>query len=317
VWPGSTELVDPDRAAEVVAEQKAAGYDFLKPYARLTRECYEALAVAAEEQGMALMGHVPETLTLHDVLEAGQRTIEHMGGWAEAAQRADSPYKLIDFTLESLAWQTVDPERLARVAAEVAAAGAWDCPTFVVLQKWAKGAEAEALLQRPEMRFVSPGIKAGWSPDSPMNYLARMPESAVQAAHEAVPAMQRALIPLRNAWRAKGRGGILLGTDMGNPFVVAGFSLHEELANLVAAGLTPFEALRAGTADAAACMEAEEEWGTLAVGRRADLLLLAGNPLEDVGQAAHPLGVVLNGRWLSSEELQAELEKRARTFEGR
>jgi hypothetical protein len=317
VWPGSTELVDPDRAAEVVAEQKAAGYHFLKPYARLTRECYEALAVAGEEQGMRLMGHVPDALTLHDVLEAGQHTIEHMGGWAEAAQRADSPYRSIDFRTESLAWQSVDAERVAALALEVRAAGAWNCPTLIVFQKWAKGAAAEALAARPEMRFVSPSMRLAWEPKSPSNYLTSLPDAAVEASNRAVPCMQRAVAALRDACRGRAHGGILLGTDMGNPYVIAGFGVHEELANLAGAGLTPYEALRAGTYDAARCMEDATEWGSIAVGLRADLLLLTANPLEDVANAAMRAGVVLHGRWFPEEELHAELERRAAAFEKR
>jgi hypothetical protein len=317
VWPGSVELTDPEEAAAVVAAQKEAGYDFLKPYARLSRECYEALAIAGEEVGLALMGHVPDALALADVLEAGQRTVEHLGGWSEAAQRAGSPFRSVDFTSEARAWQEVDEAKLAALAAECAAAEAWNCPTLVVLQKWAKGEAAEELLARPEMRYVSPAIRATWGPDAAENYLKRLPDVAIEAANASVARMMRALPPIRDAWRARGAGGILLGTDMGNPHVVAGFSVHEELANLVAAGLTPFEALRAGTSDAARCMGASTEWGTLAVGRRADLLLLAGNPLEDVAHARRPVGVVLKGRWLPGEELQAELERRAVAFEGR
>ena len=239
VWPGSTELVDPDDAAGIVAEQKAAGYDFLKPYARLTRACYEALVVAGEEQGMPLMGHVPEALGLADVLEAHQHTIEHLGGWAEAAQRADSPLKSIDFRNEARAWLSVDPERLAALAKETRAAGAWNCPTLVVLQKWTQGDDARAMLARPEMRYVSPFMRSYWAPDSSGNYLSQAPAAEVEAARRSVPAMFPAVRALRDAG-----AGILAGTDMGNPYVVAGFSLHEELANLVAAGLTPFEALR-------------------------------------------------------------------------
>jgi imidazolonepropionase-like amidohydrolase len=85
----------------------------------------------------------------------------------------------------------------------------------------------------------------------------------------------------------------------------------------VEAGLTPYEALRAGTADAARCMDAARDQGTLAVGLRADLLLLDANPLEDVRHAAHPAGVVLNGRWFPAAELAAELELRAQRYEAR
>jgi len=309
VWPGSVELTDPDQASEVVSAQKAAGYDFLKPYARLTRECYEALAVAGEEQGMRLMGHVPEALALSDVLAAGQATIEHLGGFAEAAQRADTPLHAIDFRNESLAWKEVDDARLAVVAKEIRAAGAWSCPTLVVMQKWTQGADAEALAARPEMRYVSPFMRAAWNPKSPSNYLATLPAETVKAAHDKLPFEMKAVRALRDAG-----AGILLGTDMGNPFVTAGFALHEELGYLVAAGLTPYEALRAGTAEAARCMQAADDWGTLAVGRRADMLLLSANPLVDVRDAAKRVGVVLHGRWLSEEELHAELERRAVEF---
>lgn len=311
VWPGSVALTDPDRAADIVAEQKAAGYDFLKPYAKLSAECYEALAIAGEEAGMKLMGHVPGALTIHAVLEARQHTIEHLDGWAEAAQPGDTIHD-IDFTRESLAWQTVEDAKLAALAKAMKEHGTWNCPTLVVLKKWAKGAAAEELLARPEMRYVSPGTKSAWEPGSPMNYLARLPDIAVSSAHAAHGPKLRAVRALRDAG-----AGILLGTDMGNPFVTAGFALHEELGYLVEAGLTPFEALRAGTADAARCMDAADDWGTLAVGRRADMLLLEANPLADVRHAARRAGVALNGRWFPEEELQAELERRAQGFEGR
>jgi imidazolonepropionase-like amidohydrolase len=100
---------------------------------------------------------------------------------------------------------------------------------------------------------------------------------------------------------------ILLGTDMGNPFVVAGFSLHEELRNLADAGLSAYEALRAGTSGAAEFMNAADEWGSVAVGRRADLLLLDANPLIDVTNAARRVGVMVRGRWLGEAELQQKL----------
>lgn len=310
VWPGSVELTDPEEAAEVVREQKEDGYDFLKPYARLTPECYRALAAAGEEQGMRLMGHVPEALGLDDVLAAGQATIEHLNGFAEAAQREGSPWKTVDFTVEARAWKEVSDERLAALARAMRAADVWSCPTLVVTQKWAQGEEAEALLASPEMRFVSPFLRSAWSPRSPRNYLADLPSGIVAAAHEALPFQQRAVRALRDAGAP-----LLVGTDMGNPYVLAGFAVHEELAYLVEAGLTPYEALRAGTAEAARCMGAALDWGTLAAGRRADLLLLAANPFEDVRHAQQRVGVVLHGRWLPEDELMDELERRAARFE--
>jgi imidazolonepropionase-like amidohydrolase len=100
---------------------------------------------------------------------------------------------------------------------------------------------------------------------------------------------------------------LLLGTDTGNPFVVAGFSLHEELANFVAAGLTPYDALRAGTHDAAEFMHALDGWGTIAIGRSADLVLLDADPFADVANAEKISGVMLRGHWLQRSELNAML----------
>lgn len=100
-----------------------------------------------------------------------------------------------------------------------------------------------------------------------------------------------------------------LGTDQGNPFVLAGFAVHDELDNLVRAGLSPYEALRAATSGAAECMRASEEWGTVAVGHRADLVLVEGNPLESVRVCAKPKGVMVRGRWLSAQDIERELAR--------
>ena len=80
----------------------------------------------------------------------------------------------------------------------------------------------------------------------------------------------------------------LLGTDAPNPFVIPDFAIHEELANLVSAGFVPFQALRCGTSEAARFMDEADEWGTLAEGKRADLLLLSANPLMDVSAEGRP-----------------------------
>jgi imidazolonepropionase-like amidohydrolase len=107
------------------------------------------------------------------------------------------------------------------------------------------------------------------------------------------------------------RGGVrlLLGTDTFKPGTLPGFSLHEELENFVAAGMTPYEAIRAGTADAAEFLNQGNEFGVVAVGRRADLLLLNANPLEDVKNTSKIAGVMASGRWLTAEELTHRLER--------
>lgn len=95
------------------------------------------------------------------------------------------------------------------------------------------------------------------------------------------------------------------GTDAPNPFVLPGLSLHEELANLVEAGLTPMEALSAATRDAARLTGQEKLRGTIEEGKRADLLLLSADPSRDIAATRTIAGVMVNGRWLAASDLQA------------
>ncbi|NLK44275.1 MAG: amidohydrolase family protein [Tissierellia bacterium] len=103
---------------------------------------------------------------------------------------------------------------------------------------------------------------------------------------------------------------ILLGTDANNPFVVPGFSVHDELHNLVDAGLTPYEAIKAGTYDAAEFLNILEEAGSVEENKNADLILLDGNPLEDISNMRNIEGVMVRGQWISKSEIENMLKSR-------
>jgi imidazolonepropionase-like amidohydrolase len=307
-WPGSTVLTDPADAEKIVLEQQEAGYDFLKCYSGLKPDCYEALAAAAKKHGLRFMGHVPGAAGLPRAIAAGQSSVEHLDGWPEATQAADSPTPEPKSFFDALpAWEHVDDARIAEVAKQCIEHDVWNCPTLLVLEKWVRGDDAQALLERPEMRYVSPMLRSFWSPER--SYLGRMPDALLEAVKAGDADRKRCVGILH-----KSGARLLAGTDMGNPFVVAGFGLHEELANLVAAGLSPYEALRASTSGAAEFMQAAEEWGTVEVGRRADLLLLEANPLDDVRNAARRVGVMVRGRWFEEAALSSQLEELAARF---
>ncbi len=101
----------------------------------------------------------------------------------------------------------------------------------------------------------------------------------------------------------------ILGTDTNFVGVFPGWAAQRVLQLLVEAGPTLYEALSTGTRNAAACLGKSAEFGTVAIGQRADLLLVAGNPLEDVGNLRRISGIALRGRWLAEEDLQALLGK--------
>jgi imidazolonepropionase-like amidohydrolase len=109
---------------------------------------------------------------------------------------------------------------------------------------------------------------------------------------------------------------LLVGTDAPVPVVLPGFSEREELQDLVTAGLTPYEALRAATANAAEFLKQRGEFGVIVEGSRADLVLLEANPLEDVRNVDRRVGVMVRGRWHPEAELQGMLDALASAYHG-
>jgi hypothetical protein len=184
-------------------------------------------------------------------------------------------------------------------------AGTWNCLTLVFFQA-AVPAEERQLSAKPSMRFVPPTVLATWNRTMDSYALTPYQFGRFRLYDEKRNNFARAL--------HEGKARILLGTDTPNPFVVPGFSLHEELQNLVKVGFTPFEALRAGTSDAVEFLKKQNVFGRVAVGLRADLLLLEMNPLEDVANMNRRAGVMVHGRWFPEPELKARLERLAASY---
>jgi hypothetical protein len=303
IWPGSTVLVNPADAEKVVTDQKAAGYDFLKPYSRLSRPAYEALAAAAKRHGMQMAGHVPSAVGLAGVLAAGQRSIEHLDGYLYALvpESVTLPPPSEPIARLRTALAHLDPSRLPGVISQTLAAGTWNCPTLVVLDRFAALDDLAAL--RTKVRWldkIPPAIVAQWDPkqDFRLKSYAAEDFAALRAANAQRVKILAAL--------AAAHAPLLVGTDTNNPYVVPGAALHDEIELMIAAGIPRARVLRAATADAARYLGAPHESGVVEVGARADLLLVGSDPLA----APLPLvpdGVMVRGRWLPRAELDAKL----------
>ncbi|WP_428266882.1 amidohydrolase family protein [Haliangium sp.] len=306
-WPGSVTIANPAAAPALIAEQKAAGYDFIKLYMNLEPAPYRALVAAARAQGMKIAGHVPSRVGMSEVLAAPLDSLEHLWGYfldAEtgAAVAADRHATIV---AEARSWADVDDAQMKALAEALAAAKVWSCPTLTVRRRLRSAADPEALTTLTHGRYISPQLRALWG-TTPMSDLSPEGYDALAASYDPMQRMTRAL---RDAGAR-----ILLGTDTPNPLIVPGFSVHDELASLVGAGLTPYQALRAGTRDAAEFLGVLDDRGTVTTGRRADLVLVRGDPLVDVGHAAQIEGVVLRGQWLPPERLQQMLDDMVASF---
>ena len=272
----------PVEAREAVAWQKSQGYDFIKVYDNLTTETYKAILQAAADQGLAVAGHAPKQVGLTGVLDGGQQTIEHLTGYIDP----DAAVFLIPV------------DQLDRYAALTREAGVWNCPTLGVYKKHVPDEALVALESRPEMAYVSPRMKFLWK-------RVLRPGAMQNISYQGDYPARISEINTRMAQALHNNGArIILGTDADNPYQVPGTSLLDELDYLIEAGFSPYEALEAGTHNAAETLGKLDEFGTISRGKRADLILLAGNPLEDMTHIRRREGVMLRGQWLSEAQLR-------------
>jgi len=298
IWMGSDIVTDAESAQAVVQAQRDAGYDAVKVYNRLTSAGWSATLDAAETYGLPVVGHVPWSVTYEDVLESSQTTIEHLDGFVDAASHATEPVNLFDAEALTASVAAVDADRVDELVALAADSDVWNTPTLVVFDRFGTEDERNSWIAAEEMRFVHPDRRAVWA--NPNYALPDENIPSLDAYTDALSGFTRALF--------EADAPVLLGTDSGNAFVNHGFSVHEELELLVAAGLAPQQALKAGTTQAAAALGLERELGVIAPGYRADLLLLEADPTTSISNAQDRAGVMIAGRWWTEPELQEELE---------
>ncbi len=294
-------------ARRLVREYHEAGYDLLKVHEGLSPEVYEAIAATAREVGIPFGGHVSDLVGLHAALEAGQVTIDHLDNYIFAAEKDDSPVR--DAPPQERARQLpfhLDDAKIPELAAATRQAGAWVVPTMPLWEVLHGASEpAEVLLQRPEVKYVPPQAVQQWA-----NWVRNIQERVDRDAARAHMAFRNRLLK----GLADAGVGILLGSDAPQIFSVPGFSIHREMRAMIEAGLTPYQVLESGTRNVATYLGTPDEFGTVAPGRRADLILLEANPLEDVGNVARRAGVMVRGRWLPESEIQERLARIAASY---
>jgi imidazolonepropionase-like amidohydrolase len=288
-------IVKTREEAERAVDALATDYDLFKVYNGLTVEVYEGVADAARRHGARVVGHIPRAPGLDGVLAAGQASIDHAEEFLYTAFRNSGS------------------EKIPEVVKAVHDAGTWVTPTLVTFDMIGRQiGDAASLDARPEQRFVDPAMRKQWLSQS-NHYLRDFKPEDAQRFSEKMPF-------LRLLTRELHAGGVplLAGTDagiaFGVPYVLPGFSLHEELAELVACGLSPYEALRTATVNPGRFGRTDPITGIIATGARADLLLVHGDPLQDVAHVQEIAGVMVRGRWLPEAELDALLESLPRLY---
>jgi len=282
---GANAVLSPSAAAARVRQQKTEGWDLLKVHPGVKREVYDAMAKTADEVGIRFAGHIPADVGLVHAIERRQETVDHLDGYIEHLGADTGP---------------VDPAQLAAIVKLTHDTGTAVVPTMPLWETIIGAADLEKLLAYPELRYMPAKEVARWK----AVYERRTSDPKFSKPRALQIAANRKVV-----LKALADGGVtlLFGTDAPQEFSVPGFSIYREMQANVAAGLTPYQVLRAATKNVGDYFKNKDTFGLVAVGHRADLILLHANPLSDVAHVAQRTGVMLRGRWLPEAELQAGL----------
>ena len=298
----------PDEADRLARGYKVDGYDLIKTHEGMSLEAFDAMAAAANEVGIPFGGHVSDFVGLRHALEAGQVSIDHLDNYVEALVDEDTrPDDARGLREVGLLIDEVDESRIPELVQATVDAGAWVVPTMVLWETafYNDRGSVDVLPERPEVRYMPPETVDRWR----QAVDTRLGASDI-AVNRRVADLRRRIL------RALFLGGanIALGTDSPQIFSVPGFAMHHEMALYVDIGMTPYDVLEIGTRRPAEYFGAEDEFGTVAVGLRADLILLDENPIEDIANVRDPAGVMIRGRWIPRDEISERLTEIARFY---
>jgi imidazolonepropionase-like amidohydrolase len=301
-FPSSAPVATPADARRIVDELQAQGVDFIKIQSLIPRDGYFAAADEAKKVGISFVGHVPDAVRASEASDAGQRSIEHFTGIFEGASTIEDQLITGPKSL-GVNVKTFDPERARRLIQLMAKNQTWQVPTLV----WERGQWLIDDIDKthdPLTKYAPHAWKDRTWPMFVKEIMAGMDTNPlpvrrhfVQMELDMTLAMFRAGVPF------------MAGTDTAaGVHVFPGFSLHEELALFVKAGLTPLQALQTATLNPARFLGRTADMGSVAEGKVADLLLLDANPLDDIDNTRRISGVLLAGRYFDRAALDRMLK---------
>ncbi len=295
----------PAEAAAAVRAAKAAGYDWIKTHGGLDRVTYDSMIAAARAVQIPVSGHVSHGYGLLHALESHQQ-VEHLDGYL-AVLAGDSgkagEWNDGQIVTDPAILARIDEHRIPEVVAATKRSGTCSGPTAALFRIVVSGQTADEMARWPEIRFVTPKMLQAFTDQVKQN----------DGPKPGDPNARRFVAIRDHLIKALYDGGVplLVGGDSPQFFLVPGFSVHHEMEAFRDAGIPPFGVLEAATVNPARCLGLEHDFGTVAMGKRADLLLLDSDPRRDLAAREHILGVMTRGRWLGRPMLEASLERLA------
>jgi imidazolonepropionase-like amidohydrolase len=305
---GKTWVHTPEEAEQLVAEMAAMGVDGIKSHDVVSSEIYLALLASAAKHGLPFDGHMPRDHTYcPDNSDTECVCATKQGCWDDfrsmgvpAVAHIEELLKVVERTDQSI----------QQAAQDVADDGIWVTTSVYLMRSIAEQAsDLEGMLAAmPEVKYVHPSVFDGmkWGPGA--NYYVEVGSRSSYV--EFLVALEKMLLALNES------GALLLsGTDAATPVMVPGFSLHDEFVTMSDYGMSPYDVLKTSTYNPAVYLGELDEFGTVEAGKRADLVLLEENPLEDIANTRQIAGVMAQGRYYTRADLDLMLEAVAQDYE--
>jgi len=293
-------------AREKVTAHKEAGYDFLKMHPGIKLEVFNEIIKTANEVGIPYAGHVSVDVGIRNAIESGYASVDHIDGFIEGLVPEDanvdpSANGFFGFDFTDLA----DLEKIDELVALSKENEVWIVPTQSLFERWFSDLDADSLGATPEMQYMPKSTIENWVKGK------KGLVSSDRYDPERWVRFDQIRKKLLFALQQDGHG-ILLGSDAPQIFNVPGFSIHHEIKGMLNAGITPLQALQAGTINPAKFFDMEGQFGEIIEGASADFILLKANPLDNMEALRSNDGVMVRGRWLSRGEIDAQLAKIAK-----
>ncbi|MHA7830961.1 MAG: amidohydrolase family protein [Flagellimonas sp.] len=302
--PDFFKLQKPSQVDSLLQFYKKEEVDFIKVYQQLPKDTYKALALKAPQYGLHLAGHKPMFLSLEEAVNLGQRSFEHGRIFMyECFPETDSlknPDHWKAYFSKSKAkivqqFDSVQAKALMRLMQQK---NAYWTPTLQTL-KFEANAHKNEFTDNENLKYVTKVRKQlWWKYDTDHNKEKNLESEGTSVSEQFFEASKKQ-VRMANSMGVP----IMAGTDVTDSYVFAGFRLHDELYELTSAGLTNLEALQSATMVPATYSNAIEDYGTIEIGKKADLVLLDKNPLQDINNTKSINGVLLNGVYYDEEKL--------------